>query len=306
MTVTTIILESDDAVPVLIETLSVRVFNTGGVFVTSGNTDVDGEAIFDLPDADYDLYFYKQGVSINGGMPQRITVDAADTDVPPNTFKVIAHVTSMPESVDPLLCTVSGYIRGVNGLPTLDGKLTISPTLETGVIGGDIISPQNLVHIHPDATGYYEFQLLREVCYNVYFHFLQSLLGATPPELDPSQVPDLPAISIADLLFPVAVLGVFDPETLALTAGDDPDESVTYAITYSDGSVREFGTALCTTTMTNDNEDAVSVERVGDKVIVTPIAAGVANITFVRVVSATIYYSPVPDFVTETLVVTVT
>ena len=58
--------------------------------------------------------------------------------------------------------------------------------------------------------------------------------------------------------------------------------------------------------MTNDNEDVVSVERSGDKVLVTPLAAGVANITFVRVVSETIYYSPVPAFVTETLVVTVT
>lgn len=306
MTVTTIILESDDAVPVLIESLSVRVFDTGGVFVTSGNTDVDGEAIFDLPDADYDLYFYKQGVSINAGMPERITVDAADPDVPPNTYKVIAHITSLPESVDPLLCTVSGYIRGADGLPTLDGKLTISPTLETGVIGGAIISPQNLVHVHPDGDGYYEFQLMRNVCYNVYFHFLQSLLGVTPPELDVSQVPDLPAISIADLLFPVAVLAEFDPETLALTAGDPQDESVTYSVTYSDGSEREWGTALCIVNMTNDNEDAVSVERQDGKVLVTPLAAGVANITFVRVVSPTIYYSPVPDFVTGTLVVTVT
>lgn len=304
MTTTTIILESDDPAPVLIETLSVRVFDTGGVFVTSGDTNASGEAIFDLPDEDYDLYFYKKGVSINGGMPQRITVDAADPDVPPNTYRVIAHITSMPESVDPLLCTISGYIRGANGLPTLDGKLTFAPTLQTGVIGGDIISPQNLIHIHPDVSGYYEFQLLRNVCYHAYFHWLQSLLDVTPPELDVSRVPDLPALSISDLLFPVPVNGEFDPTDLDVAVGVD-DDSVATVITYSDNSVRDTGSTLVAMSAVSDDEDVAVVSLLSGKVLVTGVAVGTANITLVRAISSNIYYSPAPTFTTDTLVVTV-
>jgi len=77
MTIATVILESDDPSPALIDGLTVRLFDTLGAFVTSGVTDVNGEVTVDLPDADYDLYFFKSGVSINDGMPQRITIDVA-------------------------------------------------------------------------------------------------------------------------------------------------------------------------------------------------------------------------------------
>jgi hypothetical protein len=306
MTTTTIILESDDPSPVLIEDVLVNVYDTGGVFQTSGNTDVDGEAIFDLPDDDYDLTFYKQGVSIIAGMPLRITVDAADTDVPPNTWKVIAHITASPEAIDPLLCRISGYIRGADGSFTKDGKLTAAPVKETGVLGGNVIAPQHLAYIRPDDNGYYEFDLLRGVNYNVYFHFLEELLSTKPPSLT-CIVPDLPALPIADFLFPVQVDADFDPEVLAIDVGDE-NTDVALTITYSDGSTSVTRTAspgFSGIIPESDDEDVATVELLGYTVCVVGIGVGTANITITRTISADIHYDPVPTFTTETLVVTV-
>jgi len=311
MTMTTIILESDDIVPVLISGVIVRVFSTVGVFVTSGTTNVDGEVVFDFPDADYDLLFFKLSVSPNSGMPQRITVNAADTDDPPNTFKVIAHITSQPESVDPMLCRISGTIRGANGTGSKDIRLNLGMCPELAILEGIVIAPQDIVEVRPDNNGYYEFDLLRKMRYRVYFPQLNDLFRIEPAMVY-GIVPDLPAISLTDFLFPVPVNAEFESLVLALTAGDEPDDSIECEITYSDGSVNLDGRRPVPPTFTNvkaisSDEDIADVVFQVDKVCITPKAAGVVNITIERIVSDQyITYDPLPAFVTQTLVVTVT
>jgi len=173
------------------------------------------------------------------------------------------------------------------------------------VLGGDVLAPQHIVRIGPDINGYYEFDLLRNVDYRVFFHFLQGLLSAQPPELG-ACVPDLPSLSISDFLFPVPVDADFTPEVLALNVGDPEDESVAVVVTYSDGSQRTTPPLFVSVTSVSDDEDVATVSLQSGKVLVTAVGAGTANITIEREVSDTIYYSPVPTFVTETLVVTVT
>lgn len=311
MTLSTIILESDDVVPVRISGLVVRVFTTVGVFTTSGTTDVDGEVVFDLPDADYDLTFFKIGVSLLDGMPQRITVDAADTDTPPNTFKVLAHVSTLPESVDPMLCRISGLILGANGLGSKDIRLALGMCPEIAVLEGIVISPQDIVDVRPDDDGYYEFNLLRKMHYRVYFPQLNDLFKIEPAMVY-GIVPDLPAISLTDFLFPIPVNAEFDPLVLSLVAGAEPDDSVECTITYSDGSVNTDGVRPVPPTFTNvkavsSDETIADAAFQVDKVVITPKAAGVVNVTIERVVSDQyIIYDPLPLFTTQTLVVTVT
>lgn len=305
MTIAKVIIESDDPGPVLVESLVIRIFSTVGDLITSGTTDVLGEANFDIPDADYDLYFFKQGVSINAGMPLRITIDVADPDTPPNTFKVIVHVASLPEAVDPLRCRISGEIIGADGAPTKDGRITVTPTLQTGVIGGNVVSPQHSASFAPDENGHYEFDLLRKVNYRVFFHFLSDLLGVEPPELDDSRVPDLPAINVANFMFPLPIDAAFDSNTLALVAGGDEDDSISTTITYSDGSIRTAPTHHAVVASASSDESVAIVALQVGKILVTPLSAGVTNITITRTISSDIYYDPAPAMVTETLVVTV-
>lgn len=309
MTITTLILESDDPAPVLIDGVTVRLFDTLGSFVTSGVTDASGEVIVDLPDADYDLYFFKSGVSINDGMPQRITVDAADTDVPPNTFKILAHVHTLPEAADPALCRVSGYLRGADGLASRDGRLVFTPCIQAGYVAGDLFSPKNFFPTAPNAAGYYEFELIRGMEYQAHFTHIDRISGnSTEPFTMLVKVPDLPAIHIKDLLFPVPVSATFTPAILALAAGAAPDESVVLSVVYSDGSDRVANPPQGTQfSLSNDNEAVALVERIDSKIIITPLAAGVANITVERTLSTDyLIFDPTPAFTTDTLEVTVT
>lgn len=304
MTIAKVIIESDDPAPVLVDGLTVRFFTTLGAFVTSGVSDGSGEVNVDIPDADYHLYFFKQGVSINAGMPQLITIDAADTDVPPNNFKVIVHVASLPEAINPIQCRISGYIMGADGEPTKGGRITLGATLETGVLSGNVVAPQHSVGATPNEDGYYEFNLLRNVDYCLYFHNLETLLGSEPPVLN-VKVPDLPALDVSALMFPVPIDASFSTNVLALTAGDPEDDSIEVAVTYSDASVRLAGSDIATVSSASDDEDVALVALQSGKVLVTPVSVGVANITITRTILSTIYFDPTPVFVTETLAVTV-
>ncbi len=309
MTITTITLKSDDISPVLISGVGVRVFTTLGAFVTSGSTNGSGQVVFDLPDADYDLYFFKMGVSPNAGQPQRITVSASDLHIPPNSFTVISHITAMPESVDPTLCTISGSIRGSDGSFTGDVKLALGMRPHVGVISGVIIAPVDIVDILPDANGYYEFTLLRKQKYHVYFPQLVKLLEQDPPELH-CIVPDLPALDLTDFLFPVPISGTFAQTTLSMHVGD-PTAIVNATITYSDGSVNQDGIRpsppfFTGVGVTSDNDAAASVSMIADQVFVVANGVGTAHITITRTVNTDMMvYDPVPSFTTQTLVVTV-
>ena len=309
MTVTTIILESDDVVPVLIESLTVRLFDTGGSFITSGVTDVAGEVIVDVPDADYDLYFFKSGVSILDGMPQRITVDAGDADVPPNTFKVLAHIAALPEAVDPGLCRVSGDLVGAGGQSSIDGRLVFSLCKQAGYILGDLLAPQSALNKAPDAGGHYEFDLIRGQEYEAWFTHINTITGtAEEPFKMTVIVPDLPSIHIRDLLFPVPVSATFSALTLGLAADSEEDSTIELTVTYSDGSDRTALPALGTQfILSSDNDDAIALDRVENTLYITPMVAGIANITVSRVLSTEyLVFDPTPAFVSETLEVTVT
>jgi len=88
--------------------------------------------------------------------------------------------------------------------------------------------------------------------------------------------------------------------------GDPEDDSVSVVITYSDGSQRLTPPRFVTISIVSDDEGVATVALQAGVVLVTAVGAGTANITIERGISDTVYYDPVPAFITETLVVTVT
>lgn len=291
----TIVITSNDPSPVLISGVVVDVYDVGSSFVTSGTTDVDGEVEFSLVDADYDLLFFKKGVSILPKQPQRITVDVNATS---NTFDVIASIFAPPQSIDPQLCRISGTIRGSGSVPIKGFRLYFGAKRTFSIIDNEVIAPSHIVEPVSNEDGFFEFDLYRGLEYDAFIWDNRTKLNVI--------VPELPAISLDALLFPIPVDVAFSDTVLALTVGDDPDESVTYIVSYSDGSTRTFSTLFASLATDNDNDDVVEVELLDEGFQITPLAVGVANITMVRTISNSTLFDPEPTFTTDTLQVTVT
>jgi len=301
MATVTVRVLSDDPVPVPVEGVLVQFYDTSAVFQTSGTSDVAGEVTVVLPADDYDVLFFKAGVSILPSQPQRITVEDPD----PNEFEVEAHVRSAPESTNPDRCTVSGYLLGIGG-----GRYKTSIVLRLVksliITSGNVIAQQGRLEFFSNDDGYFEFELLRNTRYNAFFVVPRTLFGEDPGCLD-VRTPDAPSVDLHSFLFPVPVNMVFSAPTISLVAGDDPDESIEYTLTYNDGSERvTLATPWGYVSLTNSDSDVVGASLQDGVLVLTPYSAGVATITTTRGIPDSISYDPLPDYVTETVVVTVT
>lgn len=289
-----IVVQSDDIVPVLLESVVVDVYDAGGSFVTTNTTDVNGEAPFALDDADYDLLFFKRGISVLPRQPQRITVDVGAVT---NTFDVIASVFSLPTTSNPTLCKVSGTLITATGAPAPLARITLGPLVDPIVLDPDSVYPCDVVNVVTDSDGYASFDLIRNIEYSA---FLDG--SATEHTL---VIPDSNSILLSTLLYPLPVLATMSQTTLALVAGGDVDSSTTYTITYSDGSVRS-SSQWASIGISSSDELVATVTIQDGTILVTPLATGVANVTLTRTIASTGYWSNVPSFATDTLVVTVT
>ena len=301
MPATTLRLSNDLPIPLRVAGCVVEFYTTAGVFETSGTTDVNGEVTATLLAGFHDVLFYKQGLSILPKQPQRIEVLALPAT---NVFLVTGHARVRPESIDPLRCTVSGHILGADGKKT-KSKLIFSTKKGLLVLSSNIIAPELQLNASSDDNGYFEFELLRGVCYSAYFTYLEVLLGMNPGVLD-ILVPDQPSVTIDTLLFPVPVNMDFSANVKALVAGAGPNEDIDYTLTHSDGSVRNGGTPWAGITLTNTDSLVVEAALRDGKLCLTPLTAGVATITVVRSMSDRVLFDPVPVFQSEQVVVTVT
>lgn len=293
---------SDEPSPQPIAGVVIEFYSTAAVFQTGGTSDVAGEVTVTLPEADYDVMLYKVGVTILPKQPQRITVD----DALSNIFEVAGHIRVRPESVDPLRCTVSGNILGVDGLQAKH-RLIFEPKKVLASLSGNIIALYSRREVASDEEGYFEFELLRNTKYTAYFLFPQDLFCEQPGKLD-IVVPDQPSVALDVLLFPLPIDVDFSTNAISLVAGDPTDETTEVEIGFSDGSVRET-TSTPWGYISVTNTDATVVEASisdGQVLCLKPLAAGTATITTVRVISEKATFDPLPDFVTESVVVTVT
>lgn len=291
---------SDDPSPAPISGIVAQFYDTDAVFQTSGTTDGSGEVTVSLPLGEYDILFYKAGVSILPRQPQRIEV----VDTNPHEFEIEAHVRTRPESTNPARCKVSGYILGAGG-GRYKTSLVLRPWNELNIVGGNIIAMQASSEVFSNDDGYFEFELLRNTAYRASFVVPRSMFGEDPG-LIKCITPDGPAVDLFSFLFPMPVSMDFSAPTISLVAGADPDESITYVLTYNDGSERaSLSSPWGWVSLQNSNNEVVEVSIQDGKLLLKPLTAGTATLTTTREIPSGIAYDPLPDYVSESVVVTV-
>lgn len=300
MPVVTIQLENDDTVPERISGAVIEFYETDGTFLTSGTSDVDGEVTVTLPAADYDVLFFKAGMSVLPKQPQRITVL---TQVDPNVFLVTAHQRVLPESADPTVCKVSGYVINSFGKPQKGVKFTIGACFELVVDHDRLLDPDHMISVVTDDTGYVEFDLLRGQNYEVFALYKEMWVGMPPGRLR-IKSPDQAAVKLHHLLFPIPVFVEFSPGTVSVAVAAR-DESTTLTVTYADGNARKCPLEWGTYKLVVSDDSIFEYEVADDTIIIIGKAAGTATLTAERILPTTQLWNPPPDFVTETLTVTV-
>lgn len=298
MATTVTLVVSNDLLPSSpVSGVLVRVNLADRSFVTEGTTDADGEVTFLLPAGDYDLLFYKAGFTCE---EKRLPVEDGD----PEEWSVTGHVYAPPQSADPYLCRVSGYFLTPAGRPARDGKLIFSPVQEVIALAGKLVPPASSFQVTPDDEGYAEFDLVRGASYEAYFWGVPTLFGQ-PPLLE-IRVPELPAASLSDLLFPIHVEIEFSVDHIELEVGGSVDDSVTFTSTFSDGSVRETPPGWSTVQPTNSDLAVVEVTMLNGSLCLRPLQAGTAEISMERTIADKLLWKPaLPAFSAGSVTVTV-
>lgn len=306
-------LQDDQPSPQPISGVVIQIYTTTGTFVTSGTTVSDGTAGFSLPDATYDVRFYKQGVSILPSQPQQFVVDSLAVS---NNFLVSGHVRTMPESPDLNRCRISGNLIGVDGLPVHDLRVSFRPCPDISVVGGNLVSVQSQIEVHPTDDGYFQFDLLRGLRYQAFLLGVDKfpLLGIDPAMLAVIG-PPLPAMSLVNLLFPLPVLVEFSQDSISIPLAAGPDGSATLGtIHYADGSSSGSSPSSRTQLPPFSTLDYVysdptlfSIILANGSTQVTPYKTGTGTVTMIRKLSSlTMFWPEPPAFTSETLSVTIT
>jgi hypothetical protein len=302
MTAFTVQVISDDPSPINIPGVVVEIYNLSSVFQTGGTTDSLGEVNGTLPDGSYDVLFFKQGVSILPSQPQRIVVDHTQLS---NHFQVTAHIRTRPESIDSTKCMVSGYLLGVGGEEVVH-RLIFRPDKRLLVINNNIIAPRSRIEFTSDDSGYFQFELLRNMAYDAYFVFPQDLFEK---QADPLEVitPNAASVDLNTFLFPLPINFVLSASTISLVAGSGPDKTTTFTLTFTDGSPRnEFSTPWTGIDLTNTDNTVASASMEDGVLTIIPLKAGTTTISTAREIPSTILFNPLPAYTSGSIVVTVT
>lgn len=301
---TIIRIQSDDPAPVRVQGVVVEIYDAPlAGFVTSGTTDVNGEFLSSLPLGDYDVVFYKQGVTILPKQPQRISVLMPSISVT-NTFLVTANVRSRPASIDPLRCRVSGYTFGAGGAPTKDIYLIFEPEVEIGVYASTVLAPQNTVRFGPDENGYFDFELLRNTNYRVYLRAIDTIIGMTPAKF-PCQTPDAASVALDAFLFPIPVEVEFSAPTISLPLTTDWNSDVDAILSWSDGSSRTNPPPWASFKINSTDPEIVGPQIRDGKLYLQALKIGTTTLTVERVFIQGAVFSPAPPFISGSIVVTV-
>lgn len=308
----TVTIRDDAPSPVVISGVVVQVYTTMGVLVTSGTTNSSGVVAFALPDSTYNLLFYKLGVSILPRQPQQIVVSSLAAS---NDFSITGHVSVLPESPDPLRCRVSGTLLGVDGLPVQDLRISFRPCPDVAVVGGNLVSVQSQIEVKSTPGGYFQFDLLRGLRYTAYLRGVDRLpqLGIEPVALAIIG-PDLPSMSLVNLLFPLPVLVNFQPASISIPLAAGPNATATLGtITYADDSSsgtdpssRTQQPPFATLDYVYSDPTLFSIILANGSTQVTPFKAGTGTVTMIRKIAQGVFWPDPPMFTSHTLTVTIT
>ncbi len=289
MAIVTITIQNDDVLNTKLQGVSIYIYTTLAVFVTSGITDSLGVLTISLPDASYDLLFFNYGFSTI--QPQRIVVDSLLI----NHFLVTGHLRTRPESLNPDLCRVSGYIYGPDGKPRKEVTTRFNQKKRNVIVSGNEIL--NIpIAFYSDEKGYFQFDLYKEMCFESYIDGYEYRLH--------SKVPNHPSVDLFKLLFPLQVL-ITHPGTIITTLSGGPIFD-SFAVFYNDENRGLLSNEFSKVLYTLDNPDILAITFTETQVDIIPYATGTCNITFTRVINENYVWRPADAFTAPTLTITIT
>lgn len=287
----------------------VRAYESTGVTLITQNQSslVGSDAIAELTipvtssPREIQLRMSKTGVAFDGTLgddsktPQKADIYSPASGAPTgkNDFTVQGQTFTRPAATDPLLCRASGFVRDMRGITRKNMDMVFYSRGEPAIAGGDILdfSP---VALRTDSDGYVQLDLYRGAKLTV---MLQGIVD--DPRL--IEVPDLPSVNIADLLFPRVGEVTFSPATLALAVGET--KTVTPTVKTTDGRTLT-GTAAGDVTYTIVDPTVATAGWADTELHITGVKAGSTTI-IVRRVDDTIISSPTDTISHTPLTITV-
>jgi len=288
MSTVTITLQNDDNLSTKIPNVAVYVYNTSAVFVTSGVTDSNGVLTISLPDGSYDLLFFMYSLSVL--QPQRIVVNSSLI----NHFLIVGHLRTRPESLNPDLCRVSGYIYGPDGKPRKEVAVRFNQKKKNEIVSN--IEVLNIpITFHSDENGYFQFDLFRGMELESYVDGYEYRLC--------SKVPDYASVDVFKLLFPLPII-ITHPNAISLPMSGGP-LAYTYTVGYNDGNNGKMSNEWSHVKKTLSNDSTVSLTFTDTHIIVTPIATGTVTVTFTREIDECYVWRNPDSFTASPLVITV-
>ena len=296
-----------------VDNVVVRLYDDNDLFITDlvtgalnpGEADVAlaGAAV---PGQDYIVRWRPaSGKRIQNGTTQIIQVQ--DPLVPPatNIFDFVIETVVMPESSDPTMCLISGYLADVSKQPIKNGTLVFLPRIfepeakvsglpfptQPAVVGGKILV--NEVRAKSNNDGRIEVLLPRTSIFDIHLYGLE-----TPAVQIYSQVyiPDQAGALLEDVLLPFVASVDMGVGSAGITVGETAEfplvvtGSNDYVLTAVVASLLE---------VTSSDEDVVTA-TIGDDgtLFVTGISSGSATVTVSRIADTWAPRVPaIPDLV---------
>lgn len=252
----------------------------GAVLVGSAITDISGVASIVLPEGNYFVMVVPTWVYVSAR--NAITVTALG----PNDWDILVEAIASPNSTNPDMCTVSGFVRDPTGrLVREKHLLSIYQAYDPAIVSDAAIYAEER-HIATDAYGWVQFDVYRGTYYNV------TLRPALTDETKASEQltcygPDAAYAKLVDFIFPVPTLVTFDPVSISLSVGgvDSASVEITWSNTNttSDATVLEF------------LEDPLySLRKTSDGITITGLSVGTQTCTVTGWIPGTPEQSRIP------------
>jgi hypothetical protein len=300
--IVTLVSSTTEAVPTPIPDTTFKLYSAADSYITDLIADSLGKAEIALPAAQYIVRLLNPGWLF--GTPTQ-TIEVLNPPPPPetNVFDFFASQPAIPQSSDPNLCLMSGYLVDVTMRPLKNVRFRVMPIMTepdlkmSGFTGpGDpsvLVRKQifNEALFETDETGYVEVLLPRKSCYDVHIHGYE-----TPgvPQYAQIYVPDSSGAKLEDVLFPYTVSLTFDPQSLTLAVGES--SSATPAIIGSNTQVlsNQYAAQFMDFTIVDPTIAGMAIGANG-AIAVTGLAAGTTELTAVRSSTKSTYVPRCPD-----------
>jgi len=285
----------DQLVPEVVEDVTIRVYDDADQYLTEVLTDAAGEAEITLagepdPGTEYIVRLSKRAYTFDGGHVHKIYV--LDPVVAPatNEFDFTAVARTLPESTDPDMCRISGYLVNTGGQALKNVVIRFIarkgfPEEELGGLhwpGDPSIIDNKLVaadlEVKTDEDGYVEALLPRGGRFDIHIHGLENPSGI----ISLIYVPDAPSCALIDLVLPYVASVAYGSDPINVGVGLGVDVPLT--ITLSSGAVVEDFAGIQELLEFTSSDEGVATVAVSEEgtMRVTGVAAGTATISVER------------------------